>query len=172
MHLSARVLSFFPQDARAAAARADGLVVEAAEPVAEAKTEEAAVEQRRKRSPVYVVPVPQVHQYPASTYPLLYSKPDVAAKTEETAEAKSEPEPDTKALLEEQPNPVAPVTQIKPVFNLQPYYSGVGWNELSWGPIMGLAYGKSWSRFSRGEYPNANNFEDDIAIITSKLSQR
>ena len=93
-----------------------------AEPVAEAKTEEAAVEQRRKRSPVYVVPVPQVHQYPASTYPLLYSKPDVAAKTEETAEAKSEPEPDTKALLEEQPNPVAPVTQIKPVFNLQPYY--------------------------------------------------
>ncbi len=43
------------------------------------------------------------------------------------------------------------------------YYGGHG----SWGPIMGAAFGKSFDQWSKGEYANANNQEDDIAIIGS-----
>lgn len=41
------------------------------------------------------------------------------------------------------------------------YYTG---NAL-WGPIMGGSYGPQVVQFSKGEYPDANNTEDDLAII-------
>lgn len=41
------------------------------------------------------------------------------------------------------------------------YYSGHG----SWGPLMGVTYDRPISQWCKGEYPDANNFEDDIVII-------
>lgn len=50
------------------------------------------------------------------------------------------------------------------------YYYGHGTNETSWAPIMGAAYGKSISQWSKGEYLQANNLQDDLAIISDKLN--
>ncbi|MFO1448887.1 MAG: PKD domain-containing protein [Opitutaceae bacterium] len=41
------------------------------------------------------------------------------------------------------------------------YYQGQG----SWAPIMGNSYYKGVTQFSRGEYANANNTQDDLAVI-------
>ena len=49
----------------------------------------------------------------------------------------------------------------------QGYYSGHG----VWGPIMGAPFGKPYVQWSKGEYPGANESEDDIAIVTSKLGR-
>ena len=43
----------------------------------------------------------------------------------------------------------------------QSYYGGHG----VWAPIMGVGYNKSVSQWSKGEYPGANNNEDDLAIM-------
>jgi PKD repeat protein len=43
------------------------------------------------------------------------------------------------------------------------YYSGHG----DWAPIMGVGYYKNIVQWSKGEYANANNTEDDLAIIPS-----
>ncbi len=43
----------------------------------------------------------------------------------------------------------------------QGYYTGQG----SWAPIMGVGYGEPITQFSRGEYANANNQQDDLAVI-------
>ncbi|MBC7485717.1 MAG: T9SS type A sorting domain-containing protein [Cytophagaceae bacterium] len=43
------------------------------------------------------------------------------------------------------------------------YYSGAG----IWAPIMGVGYSKSLVQWSKGEYPNANKTEDDVAIISN-----
>jgi PKD repeat protein len=45
------------------------------------------------------------------------------------------------------------------------YYSGHGTGATGWAPIMGAGYYKEVTQWSRGEYPNANNSEDDLAII-------
>jgi hypothetical protein len=45
------------------------------------------------------------------------------------------------------------------------YYSGHG----QWGPIMGAPYGKKYVQWSKGEYTDANQHQDDIAIITGVL---
>ena len=45
------------------------------------------------------------------------------------------------------------------------YYSGHG----QWGPIMGAPYGKDYVQWSRGDYADANQHQDDIAIITRVL---
>ena len=42
------------------------------------------------------------------------------------------------------------------------YYSGQG----AWAPIMGGSYGRPISQWSRGEYAGADNFQDDLAVIT------
>ena len=42
------------------------------------------------------------------------------------------------------------------------YYSG----HNGWAPIMGVGYYQTLVQWSRGEYPNANNTEDDLAIMT------
>lgn len=41
------------------------------------------------------------------------------------------------------------------------YYSGQG----NWAPIMGVGYYKSLTQFSKGEYANANNLQDDLTVI-------
>ncbi|MCF6379341.1 zinc-dependent metalloprotease [Nocardioides KLBMP 9356] len=41
------------------------------------------------------------------------------------------------------------------------YYAGA----KGWGPIMGASYGRRASHWSSGEYADANNTEDDVAII-------
>ena len=41
------------------------------------------------------------------------------------------------------------------------YYGGHG----NWAPIMGVGYYLPLTQWSKGEYPGANNLEDDIAII-------
>ncbi|WP_160715165.1 Ig-like domain-containing protein [Chitinophaga solisilvae] len=43
------------------------------------------------------------------------------------------------------------------------YFAGHG----SWAPIMGVAYTKPIGHWSKGEYANANNTENDLAIISS-----
>ncbi len=50
------------------------------------------------------------------------------------------------------------------------YYSGHGTGATSWGPIMGASYGRSVTQWSNGDYPDANQTEDDIAIIAAKLN--
>ncbi len=46
------------------------------------------------------------------------------------------------------------------------YYGGHGTGETSWGPIMGAAYHMKRVQWSNGNYPHANNTEDDIKIIS------
>ena len=46
------------------------------------------------------------------------------------------------------------------------YFSGL--NGTSWGPIMGTSFVRPVSHWSKGEYNNANNTEDDVAIISDK----
>lgn len=43
------------------------------------------------------------------------------------------------------------------------YYAG----HTGWAPIMGVGYYQNPSQWSRGEYPNANNTEDDIETIAT-----
>lgn len=43
------------------------------------------------------------------------------------------------------------------------YYQGQG----NWAPIMGVGYYKPLVQFSKGEYADANNTQDDLAVITS-----
>lgn len=52
------------------------------------------------------------------------------------------------------------------------YYSGHGSGELSWGPIMGAPYNRNVTQWSRGEYFQANNTQDDLAILAGKLTWR
>src|SRR5262245_12069595 len=48
------------------------------------------------------------------------------------------------------------------------YYWGHGSGETGWAPIMGLGYYRNVSQWSKGEYANADNLQDDLAIITSQ----
>ena len=50
------------------------------------------------------------------------------------------------------------------------YYSGHGTGDISWGPVMGNS-GRNVIQWSKGEYFDANNTQDDLAIITAKLTQ-
>lgn len=52
----------------------------------------------------------------------------------------------------------------------QGYYGGLGSGASSWAPIMGVGYSKTLSQWSKGEYPDANNQEDDTAIISSQVT--
>ncbi|BFM39753.1 Calx-beta domain-containing protein [Synechocystis sp. LKSZ1] len=48
------------------------------------------------------------------------------------------------------------------------YYSGHGSGATGWAPIMGVGYYQPLSQWSKGEYVNANNLEDDLNIITTQ----
>lgn len=55
------------------------------------------------------------------------------------------------------------------------YYGGHGGDqtvETSWGPLMGTGYNRNVSQWSKGEYYQANNTEDDLAIIAAKANYR
>lgn len=45
------------------------------------------------------------------------------------------------------------------------YYSGHGTGATGWAPIMGVGYNKELVQFSKGEYLNANNGEDDYLVM-------
>lgn len=46
------------------------------------------------------------------------------------------------------------------------YYAGHGSGVTGWAPIMGVGYYENLTQWSKGEYLNANNTQDDLAIIT------
>ena len=50
------------------------------------------------------------------------------------------------------------------------YYQGHGSGATAWGPIMGVGYYTKLTQWSKGEYTSANNTQDDLAIINSKLA--
>ena len=52
------------------------------------------------------------------------------------------------------------------------YYGGQGLGYISWGPIMGVGYSRNVSQWSKGEYTDANNTQDDVNIIANKLTVR
>lgn len=52
------------------------------------------------------------------------------------------------------------------------YYGGHGTGLVSWAPIMGNSYYNNVTQWSIGEYANANQFQDDLAIIDGKLGYR
>lgn len=52
------------------------------------------------------------------------------------------------------------------------YYLGHGSGNTSWAPIMGAGYYTNVTQWSRGEYADANNTQDDLAIIAGRLSYR
>ena len=52
------------------------------------------------------------------------------------------------------------------------YYQGHGTDNTSWGPIMGVGYYSNVSQWSKGEYLDANNTQDDLAIIAGRLGYR
>jgi PKD repeat protein len=54
------------------------------------------------------------------------------------------------------------------VINGSEYYAGHG----NWAPIMGVGYSKEIVQWSKGDYTNASNKEDDVAVITSMLGRR
>ena len=45
------------------------------------------------------------------------------------------------------------------------YYQGHGSGATGWAPIMGAGYYKELTQFSKGEYPGANNTQNDLAVI-------
>lgn len=47
------------------------------------------------------------------------------------------------------------------------YYQGHGSGATGWAPIMGVGYYKSLVQWSKGEYPDANNKEDDYAVMAA-----
>ena len=52
------------------------------------------------------------------------------------------------------------------------YYNGHGSGYSSWGPIMGSGYYSQVTQWSNGNYADANNTQDDVAILTGHLSLR
>ncbi|MES2047005.1 MAG: PKD domain-containing protein [Pseudomonadota bacterium] len=47
------------------------------------------------------------------------------------------------------------------------YYQGQGSGVTGWAPIMGVGYYKELTQFSKGEYLDANNKEDDFLVMQS-----
>ncbi|MCB1909997.1 MAG: PKD domain-containing protein [Rhodocyclaceae bacterium] len=49
------------------------------------------------------------------------------------------------------------------------YYAGHGSGETGWAPIMGVGYYQSLVQWSKGEYPGADNQEDDFVVMQSNM---
>jgi PKD repeat protein len=54
----------------------------------------------------------------------------------------------------------------------QGYYGGHGSGFVSWGPIMGVGYYTNVTQWSKGEYTDASSSQDDISVISNKLTTR
>jgi hypothetical protein len=50
------------------------------------------------------------------------------------------------------------------------YYKGHSNSSISWAPIMGTAYGRNVSQWSKGEYYDASQSQDDLALLAQKLT--
>ncbi|MBL9146946.1 MAG: choice-of-anchor D domain-containing protein [Verrucomicrobiaceae bacterium] len=50
------------------------------------------------------------------------------------------------------------------------YYTGHGSGATGWAPIMGVGYYRDLVQWSKGEYPDANNREDDLAVISGSTN--
>lgn len=48
------------------------------------------------------------------------------------------------------------------------YYRGHGFGATSWAPIMGVGYSRQVVQWSKGEYANSSNKQDDLSIITTR----
>lgn len=48
------------------------------------------------------------------------------------------------------------------------YYGGHGSGATGWAPLMGVGYNQPVTQWSKGEYQNANNSQDDLALIVSQ----
>ncbi|MBX3424400.1 MAG: proprotein convertase P-domain-containing protein [Pirellulales bacterium] len=46
------------------------------------------------------------------------------------------------------------------------YYGGHGSGATGWAPIMGVGYNRQLTQWSKGQYPDANNTQDDLAHMT------
>ncbi|MCY2989616.1 MAG: DVUA0089 family protein, partial [Planctomycetota bacterium] len=53
-------------------------------------------------------------------------------------------------------------------YPLNGYYPGHGSGATGWAPIMGVGYSEELVQWSKGEYPGANNQEDDLNILTTQ----
>lgn len=51
---------------------------------------------------------------------------------------------------------------------VEEYYGGQGTGATGWAPIMGVSYYQEVTQWSKGEYANANNTEDDLNVITTQ----
>ncbi|GAA5131555.1 hypothetical protein GCM10023212_42970 [Luteolibacter yonseiensis] len=51
----------------------------------------------------------------------------------------------------------------------QGYFGGHGSGTASWGPIMGAPYGANVAQWSKGEYPFADQGQDDLAVMGSNV---
>ncbi len=45
------------------------------------------------------------------------------------------------------------------------YYTGHGSGATGWAPIMGVGYSKEVTQWSKGDYANANNQQDDMSVL-------
>ena len=54
----------------------------------------------------------------------------------------------------------------------QGYYGGHGSGAMSWGPIMGAPYSQNICQWSKGDYVNANQHQDDLIQIGSSAARR
>ena len=52
------------------------------------------------------------------------------------------------------------------------YYGGHGSGATSWGPIMGAPYGATVAQWSKGDYVNANQQQDDLLVMGSYVPRR
>jgi len=48
------------------------------------------------------------------------------------------------------------------------YYEGQGSGTTGWAPIMGVGYDQNLVQWSKGEYTDSNNNQDDLSIITTQ----
>jgi hypothetical protein len=56
--------------------------------------------------------------------------------------------------------------------SISSYYGGHGSGDVSWGPLMGTGYNRNVSQWSRGEYLDASNTQDDTGILAGELAVR
>ena len=52
------------------------------------------------------------------------------------------------------------------------YYSGHGEGHVSWAPVMGRPFDRNVTQWSNGDYPDANNPQDDLGTMLRKLGPR
>ncbi len=52
------------------------------------------------------------------------------------------------------------------------YYGGHGNGATSWGPIMGAPYGATVAQWSKGDYTDANEHQDDLLVIGTYVPRR